>query len=64
MVVLRFEFKLTSILPVTTNFGLRLENTYEIKDVITKWAELHANKGGINEVLSATCTMQIVKSAD
>jgi len=41
-----------------------LENTYEIKDVITKWAELHAKKGGINEVLSATCTMQIVKSAD
>ncbi|WP_420573505.1 FAD-binding protein [Kordia sp.] len=60
-IVTRFEFKLVSILPVTTNFELRWEKPSEIKDVITKWAELHSKKGGIDEALSATCNMQIVK---
>ena len=63
-VVTRFNFNLVSILPVTTNFGLRWEDAEEIKDVVTKWAELHATKGGIDERLSATCTMIIVKSSD
>ncbi|WP_298516157.1 FAD-dependent oxidoreductase [uncultured Kordia sp.] len=63
-VVIRFEFKLVSILPVTTNFSLQWEKPDEIKDVITKWAELHAKKDGIDEALSATCNMLIVKSPD
>lgn len=61
-VVTRFKFNLVSILPVTTNFRLIWENPDDIKDVITKWAELHAKIGGIDERLSATCTMIIVKS--
>lgn len=61
-VVTRFKFNLVSILPVTTNFRLRWEEPEEVKAVVTKWAELHAEIGGIDERLSATCTMIIVKS--
>ncbi|WP_298421041.1 FAD-dependent oxidoreductase [uncultured Kordia sp.] len=61
-VVIRFRFKLVSILPVITNFTIRWEKPDEIKGVITKWAELHAKENGIDEALSATCTMLIAKS--
>ncbi len=61
-VVTRFKFNLVSILPVTTNFVLRWEKPEDIKAVVTKWAELHATENGIDEALSATCTMLIVKS--
>lgn len=61
-VVTRFRFNLVSILPVTTNFVLRWEKPEDIKAVVTKWAELHATENGIDEALSATCGMQIVKS--
>ncbi|MEM6687059.1 MAG: FAD-binding oxidoreductase, partial [Bacteroidota bacterium] len=56
-VVIRFKFKLASILPVTTNFSVSWEDPEKIKGVITQWATLHATQGGIDTNLSATCTM-------
>ncbi|MBC8755051.1 FAD-binding protein [Kordia sp. YSTF-M3] len=60
-VVIRFKFKLVSILPVVTTFGLQWEKPKDVKGVVTRWAELHAKKDGIVEELSATCTMIIEK---
>jgi len=63
-VVIRFKFNLVSILPVTTNFTLQWEEPEKIKAIVTKWAELHSIHDGIDERLSATCTMLIVKPVE
>ena len=62
-VVIRFKFNLVSILPVVTTFRLRWDKPKDVKAIVKKWAELHAEKDGVDEALSATCTMLVQKSA-
>ncbi|MEM6718868.1 MAG: FAD-binding protein [Bacteroidota bacterium] len=63
-VVIRFKFKLVSILPVVTTFRLEWKKPEKFKPIITKWAKLHATKNGIVDTLSATCTMTVVAASE